>query len=159
MIKGMNVYKTLKERQQGTQFLIDRYLSILIDEGYNPITKQSTAPAETNYILHPDTAFVDALRVAEKNIVAAKSTNRDLRSMLRAVAIASDQLRFSDLPVSMTTRKYIFALLSQIETNAEERSPHRYNKNRSYLMMLFEKLIEMQTLEANLVHGLPNKRP
>jgi len=158
MLKGMNHFTTREARQQGTAAIIERELDRLQNKAYNPITGYSNDQVPTAFIIEPLTPFIEALTKAEKRIQAAASTKRDLRSILHFVTKASEQLRFERLPVSRISRKHIKLLLTQVETTQTFESPHRYNKIRTYLMLLFNELVDLEAVDFNPVKDIAKKK-
>ncbi len=157
VIKRMNQFKTIGERQENTKVIMEQELNRLKNNAYNPITNSSTEIVSPQINISPSTGFIVALTLAEKRISASVSTKRDLRSILRYVSKAAGQLEYSELPISMISRKHIKQLLAQIDsTNGE--SAHRYNKVRSYLMILYKELIELETVEVNPLRDLSKKK-
>jgi len=157
IIKRMNQFKTILERQESTQLIIEQELLKLKNKAFNPITNKNTGIVLPQMEIESSTSFITALTMAEKRISASPSTKRDLRSVLRYVSKAAGQLKYSDLPISIVSRKHIKQILAQIDlTNGE--SAHRYNKIRSYLMMLYKELIELETVEVNPLRDLSKKK-
>ncbi len=74
VIKGMNSFKSLKERQDETRKLIALELELL-HNGYNPFTK-----VETEVIV--PTTLIDALELAHSKLLVAPITHRDVRSAI-----------------------------------------------------------------------------
>jgi hypothetical protein len=137
IIKGMNQFKTISERQADTQLTISNELIKLKERAFNPIKnkdKQLTLPLIN---IDASTSFIIALVMVEKRISASTSTKRDLKSTLKYVTKASIQLGYSELPIGSISRKHMKQLLLQIDMSNGE-SAHRYNKIRSYLMILFK---------------------
>ena len=157
IIKRMNQFKTIQERQESTQLIIEQELSRLKNKAYNPITNKNTEIVLPQIGIEPSTSFITALTLAEKRISVSASTKRDLKSVLRYVSKAADQLKYADLPISIISRKHLKQLLAHIDICNGE-SSHRYNKIRSYLMMLYKELIELETVEVNPLRDLSKRK-
>jgi len=157
IIKGMNQFKTILERQRETLRIIEKELERLKNNAYNPITSKTIRIELPQLDIEPSTTFIIALRLAEERISASTSTKRDLKSVLRFVDSAAIQLRYSQLPISAISRKHIKQLLSHIDICIGE-SSHRYNKIRSYLMMLYKELIELEVVDYNPLRDLSKKK-
>lgn len=157
IIKGMNQFKTIEERQADTKLIIEEEIGRLKNKAYNPITSKNMKVVLSQLDIEPSTSFIAALTMVEKRISASVSTKRDLKSILRYVTTAAIQLRYSDLPINSISRKHLKQLLSHIEICYGE-SAHRYNKIRSYLMMLYKELIELETVEVNPLRDLSKKK-
>jgi integrase len=157
-IKSMNAFKDVLQRQEQTDKIIHAELKKLKDEAYNPITGlYATGQALSNSIKE-STPFFQALTAVEKLLTSSKSTKRDLRSVLKAISTASTQIGIYNNPIGVISRKHIKMLLTQIELNNGEESIHRYNKNRTYLMMLFKELVEIEAVETNPVREISKKQ-
>jgi hypothetical protein len=70
-VKGMNVYKTICQRQESTQELLEITRQML-NEGYNPITKGTIAPTKISSIIHPSTSLIHALPQALSRITVSQ---------------------------------------------------------------------------------------
>lgn len=158
MLKGMNGFKRLSDRQQAVYDIIQQETAKLKEKAYNPITGYSNVQVKVSFDVDTTTPFITALIKAEQRIKATASTKRDLRSVLRFVSTAATQLRFDQLPVGTISRKHIKTLLSQIEATQSAQSAHRFNKIRTYLMMLFKELVELEATEYNPVKDIAKKK-
>jgi integrase len=156
-LKGMNGFKTLLDRQNQTVKILEAELIKLKEEGFNPITGHFMQVALSSTI-KASSPFLQALTDVERLITSSKSTKRDLKSTLGFVALASQQLGLSGMPVCQISRKHIKLLLNQIEANQAAESAHRYNKNRTYLMMLFKELVELEAIDTNPVREISKKQ-
>lgn len=158
IFKGFNKIKDLSTRQTEVRHLIDKELTRLKESAYNPILgKEIGISLDSNYNIEPSTPFIEALNLVAKRIKAAPSTTRDIKSSLKFITTAAIQLRCSDLPINSISRKHIKQLLSQIDIYFGE-SNHRYNKIRSYLMILYKELIELETVEVNPIRDISKKK-
>jgi len=157
ILKGMNQFKMLTTRQSETQLIITRELEKLKNTAFNPITNKDIEVRNIPQDIVPTTPFIIALEEAEKRISGASSTKRDLKSILRFVKISATQLRYSDLPVCNISRKHIKQILSNIDL-FNGISSHRHNKIRSYLMMIYKELIELEVVEVNPIWDLSKKK-
>ncbi len=157
VIKRMNQFNTIQERQTDTRLIIEGEIGRLKNKAYNPITNRNIEIIPTHQEIESSTSFVTALTMAEKRITASVSTKRDLRSALKFVTSAAIQLRYSDLPISMISRKHIKQLLLHIDICYGE-SAYRFNKIRGYLMILYKELIELEKVEVNPLRDLSKKK-
>ena len=155
-VKGMNHLKNLTERQVLTRQLLQEEEQRLKEKGFNPITGKYIDFRQDVFI-EPTTPFVKALAEAEARIKVAKTTQSDFRVILNFVQVAARQLGFATLPIQNISRKHIKLLLAQIDTNQPHESNHRYNKVRSYLMILFNELVEEETIPSNPVREIKKK--
>lgn len=157
VLKGMNQFSSFPERVTKTRELINAELDKLKNKGYNPITaKFISLTVEVSDIV-PSTAFMGALDLASKRLVVAPSTLRDIRSILESVREAAYQLHYTDQPVVSITRKHLKQLLLLINVNMGD-SPYRHNKIRSYLMMIYKELVELEVVDANPVKEISKRK-
>jgi integrase len=148
-IKGMNEYHTLADRQEATRALLENELHILKDRGYNPFTGYLEQPEVQTYEIDPSTPVVPALQAALGKVTAAASTIADLKSVLRGVEQAVEQLRYSRFAISEIRRRHVLAILDRCAANIPRWSAHRYNQYRTYLSILFRKLVHYEAIEFN----------
>ncbi len=157
-IKGMNHFKTLEERREATQFLIDEEIYSLKVDGYNPITKKKNGPEiELSYDIHPDTMLKPAIDMAMKRIEGASSTLSDVKTSAKYFKKSCDQLRYSVLKIGDLKRGHVRNIL---ENQAEQNnySNERYNKVRAYINMIFKELLNADAIEYNLISGIKKKK-
>ncbi len=157
IIKRMNQFKTVSGRQESTKLIIEQELDKLRNKAYNPITKKKGEVILFQSEIEPSCPFISALTLAEKRISASPSSKRDLRSILRFVKEAAIQLGYIEMPISMISRKHLKHLLAHIDLVKGE-SAHRYNKIRSYLMIIYNELIELEVIETNPLKDLSKKK-
>ena len=157
IVKGMNHLKTCSLRSERTTEIISKEARKLCELDYNPITGFAMESDDLIFLIQPHTSFIKALKEVEKETKGAASTKRDLRSIIRYVENAAMKLGLNELPIIMVGRKHIKSILSQIERNYGY-SPHRYNKIRSYLMILFNGLLEVEAVSVNPVHNISKQK-
>lgn len=157
IVKGMNNYKILSERQQKTKEIIEAEYNKLKNKGYNPITGKSLETNSFEININPNTPFLIALGIAKNQFAGASSTKSDIKVMLGQLKTAATQLGYQDKPVKEISRKHLKFLIKQIDFNLGE-SNHRYNKIRSYLMILYNELIELEAVDANPLKDLSKKK-
>ena len=155
--KGMNHFKTLEERQNETVRVLSKEKDKLEIEGYNPLVIKDKTPAIEIATVIETTSFIKALRIVEKNIKGSDSSKRDLKSILGFVSEAASTLNYSDISVSSVSRKHLKQILLLIDEKYGE-SPHRYNKVRSYLMILYNELIELELVDANPLTAIKKRK-
>ena len=152
MVKGMNQFKNLQERQEATKKALAEELDKLVRGVLNPFTKAATNKAAI-VDLGRELLLMDALKLANNKITVSPSTQRDLKYLLIYLEKAVALLGFQNTPISGVTRKTVKILLEQVST-----TPDRYNKNRSYLMILFSELCEEEAIEVNPVRDIKKKK-
>jgi integrase len=145
LIRGMNSFKKLEERQLETTSLIDKEIEKL-NSGYNPCNK------ETEFADAPGT-FLNELKTANANITVADRTKRDLRFFIGQCEKAIKELGYEKMICPETSKKYIKAILEKMSTTSD-----RFNKNRSYLMILLSEMCESETLTANFAKDIRKKK-
>jgi len=157
-IKGMNHFKTLEERREATQLLIDEELYILKVEGYNPITKQKNGPEiQLTYDIDPNTLLKPAIDKARNRIEGADSTMSDLKTSAKYFKKSADQLRYSALRIGDVKRGHIRNILDN-QAKQNNYTNERYNKVRAYMSMIFKELLDADAIEFNLVSGIKKKK-
>jgi len=157
LLKGMNSFNDLKERQSKTQKIIDAELDKLLNRSYNPIKGVEFECGQMLSEITPDAPLMVALRAVEKQISGSVSTKRDLKSILNFVSKAALILGYAELPINSISRKHFKQLLTQVDMTHGE-SAHRYNKIRTYLMMLYKELIELEVVETNPLRDISKKK-
>lgn len=153
VIKGMNSYNTLKERQEATRILLEGEMTLLKQQNYNPITgffeELPDEPIDIDHTISSATGFIRALELAKAGMKKAASTMRDIQTVINGVTPAAAKLGITRLPISKVTRKHIKAILKQCELDNKEWSANRFNTYRTYLKILFGELIEAEATEID----------
>jgi len=157
ILKKINHLKDLAARQGEVRSVIALELCKLKENAYNPIIGRKIDHQLDYFLIEPSTPFIEALNQVEKRIKAAPSTTRDLKSSIRFVTKAAIHLRYDEIPIKLISRKHIKQILSHIDLYFGE-SIYRYNKIRSYLMILYKELIELETVEVNPVRDISKKK-
>jgi integrase len=158
ILKGMNHLKSLKIRQAHTEVLLMLELQKLKEKGFNPITGKFNVITSCVGIIENSTPFITALTIAAGTIQVAEITKRDIDGVIKLVHTAALQLNLSQIPIITISRKHIKVIFAQIEANLGSKSAHRYNKLRSYLMILFNELLEMEATEVNPLKMMSKKK-
>jgi len=151
-VKKMNQFKSLPERQEATKNALLIEMDKLIKEGYNPFIKlQNTY--DTNACINLRTPILNALNSVNEKLEVSTHTKNDLKFTLSIVGEAIKSLGLIDYPISEVSRKTIKMILE-----AASKTPDRFNKNRSYLMILFSELCELELVETNPVRDIKKKK-
>lgn len=154
IVKGLvNQLCTLQKRREGIQILYDEVIRQLTIEGYNPILGKAVAPSRTESDITQDTPFISALKAVKKNVVAGKYTLRDLEDVIKGVEKSAVKLRLDTLPISMVSRKHIKLILSDCGT-----SGHKFNKFRTYLIILFNELLDMEATDQDPLSKIKKRK-
>lgn len=144
-LRGMNEYPDRRQRQNATSCLLENELNLL-RRGFNPITGEIVTAGP---ILDPYTPLLEALRYVESKLKVQPSTVTDIRHTMKCVSASIKKLGLSILTISDTRKKHVKAILEDCSPNA-----YRYNKNRSYLMVLFGELCDLEVMEVNPVREI-----
>lgn len=151
VVKGMNVFSKLKERQVACRGIIELELNKLVKAGYNPITCRFTAPMVAGYEIDPSTNICNALELAFNRKQWEPHTKEDIRSILKYFTEAAEQIRIDNISIYDVRRKHIKAILTQIGQSKNGWSAVNFNKYRGYLHSLFKELVQMEAIELNPV--------
>lgn len=152
MVKRMNAYKTLTERQEATKNCLKEELDRLVKGIVNPFER--VQKAETNMaLLTRDTAITDALNFALQKVSVSEITRRDLKYLVQQIEKALKAFNLQSYPISNTSRKVVKQILENVSN-----TPDRFNKNRSYLMILFSELCEAEAVDNNPVRDIKKKK-
>lgn len=157
-VKGMNHINNLEERREAVRVILENEIYMLKVEGFNPITgTYSGRDNDTIYGIHPNTAFTEAIEAAYSELSLAPKTLKDIGYVKKHLLDAVKKMRYAGLRIADVRRVHIRAVL---DTLAEERgySAKRYNKARSYCLMLFKELLNRDAIEINPVQGIPKKK-
>lgn len=157
-IKGMNGYKSLKERQAATEHLIKEELYLLKVHGYNPISRLTNGPdIHIEHEINPETPICDAIEVARSKIQGAKSTLADLKVTCKAFNKSCRQIRYDAFRVGDIKRIHIKHILEN-QAKQNNYSNKRFNKIRSYIMMVFKELVQADAIDFNPIKDIPKKK-
>ena len=155
---GINTFKTLAERRRAVSIVMEEHKYLLEHLGYNPILKKCISPVRTEYEVDPNTRFIDALKSAAGKLKLVDSTKSDLNSIIRGVEKAATDLRFTTLPISQIRRKHIKSILEHIGNTNPKFSANRFNKYRSYLLMLFKELEELEATDVDPITKISKQK-
>jgi site-specific recombinase XerC len=156
VLKGMKKIGLLSDRQEIAKRLIAQE-KLKLQSGYNPITGRTVLEGAIKFEVEPFTPFIEALNLTAKRLTVSPSTKRDIRNTISLISRAANQLGYSEVPVTAIGRKHLKQLLLHVDlTNGE--SAHRYNRLRSYLMILYKEMIEMEVVEVNLLRDISKKK-
>lgn len=165
-IKGMNRFKSLPDRQEITQSLLDQEMSMLT-AGWNPVAKQYIAPAEQRFVADIDakTPFIEALRLAEPRVETVDEVHDDMKSIINAVEKASKLLydkahhkAYKDLPIELINSKHLIFIMEQCQKDNDKLSDKRHNKYLAYLSMIFNKLKSLKAIVLNPAENVDRKK-
>ncbi len=153
IIKGMNCFKKLGERRDATKGLLESELSLLKEKGYNPITNSLVTPRRDDYEISPNMPFLEALEAARIRMAGETTTLNDVKFILNGFKETATLLRLNLIPIGEISRRHILQVLDY-RTKKNLMGPERFNKYKSYLSMLFNELIQVETIEENPMRGI-----
>lgn len=155
---GVNAFRTADERREAIQFLYDELLHLLVNEGFNPLTGQKYKLPENSSGIEKYMQWVPALKAVAESVKLEKSTQRDLASCIKSIEEAAKSHSFERIPICGITRRYIkIAMETAAKVNGEV-SAHKFNKLRSYLMILFKELVELEVIDGNPVRDISKRK-
>lgn len=152
MVKGMNHFKQLSQRQEATKTALSQELDKLLNQAFNPFIKLNKSIV-CSPAISPETNISEALQFVYKKIQVSERTLVDIKYVLRSVDKAIGLLGLNNYPISQVTRKTVKLILENASCSAD-----RFNKNRSYLMILFSELCEMELVETNPVRDIKKRK-
>lgn len=155
-VRGMNDFKTLKDRRTITRGLIEQKINACLD-GYNHFTKSFIGEDEFDYEIEPNTGFIKALWKALTLLNCCKGTKSGVKTTIRHIEKSAKQLRLHERPISEIQRRNVKACLDLVEKKSKKESNYRYNKNRAHLHMLFKILVEYETIDTNIIRDISKR--
>jgi site-specific recombinase XerC len=158
LVRGMNEFKNLPDRRLATKALIDDIVNDHLHEGFNPITKTFFKAEQIDYEINPRTKFIDALQAVMNLKFKDSNLFLDFKSVLKYTKEASEKLRFDSMPISDIKRRHLRILLDFLGTIKKNWTANNYNHYRKYLSILFNQLVEMETLEYNPLEKITKKK-
>lgn len=162
-VMGMNREKNYKNRVELTKELIQQEEKKLFVYGYNPISKLYLRPPVETSQSHPsivpteDMGLTQALQYAFTLLDVDHKTLLCVRSCLKYVYMCIQELRFQLIPVRQIQKKHIKLLMNHCKEK-RQLSSRSWNAYRSYLMMLFDALEEMEIVDFDPVKTLKKKK-
>lgn len=157
LIRGMNEYKDLKEKQHVTQCLLNDEIDTL-KSGYNPNRKEIVGANNQPFDVLPHTPLKDALNIALQKIKVGVNTRKDISRTLVHIQKAIKQLHFDSLPIEKFERKHAALTLEKCESNNPRFTNTTYNNYRKYISILCTPLITFQALKYNPIDKFLPKR-
>lgn len=151
VIKGANRLTTLSEKQDHIREVITYETELLVDKGYNHITKQFTATHIGGVLGH--TPFIPALEACyEKLDIECKD---NVKSALKYIKPAIISLQYDRLKISDVTLLHVSQVLNKA---CQTKSACTYNHYRTYLSVLFKQLVKEFAVLRNPVRDLEKKK-
>lgn len=159
IIKGMNDYKELTDRQIATQSLYDNEIEKL-EGGYNPrtgalpINQETQTDEVSKFVMAPDTPFIAALRRVIHESHYSSEVKIDLRSVLKYTGFAALKLKIESKPINTIKKREIRAILKVLPEIKEKWSNRTHNYYKAHLSMIFKYLFNEDVIEYNPVDGI-----
>lgn len=156
---GINRYKTLEERRYAVKVLMEQEIRLIEKEGYNPFTN-TTSNADNNqsdYIIDPQCGLVESLRLANERLKVSAYTQADLKTVLNGFGIAAQKANLDKKPIAEIERRHIVIILDEAARSLKNWSDEKFNKYRANIMMIFNELVNIQTIAINPVTAIKKK--
>ena len=154
---GINLLKTVGERKYVLQKLIEE-LEMLFNQGYNPITRngqQIIKAIDTNPgLTDTSTPFISALRISLDNSSLVKETKDDIKSVLKHLEKAANELGYINISIGDLQIKHIKLCLDHLHKTIPTFSEKRFNKSKAYISGLFKYLIEIGAAYGNMAKAI-----
>lgn len=165
IIKGMNRFSTLHEKQNFVREAIENEKELLLKKGMNEISK--TYLPDTGEI-SPHTTFITALEYSLKTHHGDPDTKIDIRCSLKYITQAAKTLGYDRLPIGEVRKKHIKFILDEMAniktyTNKKGKevpkvwNDRMFNHTRANLSLLFGPLVEIDAVELNPVAGIKKR--
>jgi integrase len=97
--------------------------------------------------------FVEALKYAFSKITIADSTRKDILLSLKSFEKTIIELGLNHFNAEEISRKYIRLILDN-----SSKTDYRFNKNRSYMMILLSTLCELEIISTNFVRDIKKRK-
>ncbi len=149
-IKGMNSFLGLEDRQNETRRLLSHELGRL-KAGYNPFYKSDSHSLRESS--NGELTLIKGLKLALNGASVSETTKRDLKYAVTLFERAINFYSWQHLRLKDVSRRHIKSMLE----NASK-SNDRFNKNRSYLMILLNVLLEEEVIDYNFARDIKKKK-
>jgi integrase len=158
VIKGMNEFDWLEDRQEAVRMLIETELKQLKDRGYNPIAHIHALPIVTETAILPETPFMEAMYKAFENGNYIGSTKSDIKGVLNYIGQAARILQYDYLPIGDFRTLHLLPLMEQCGRMKQKWTNNTYNVYLKYLSMLFSYILQYGAMEYNPARNLKKKK-
>lgn len=164
VVKGMNSQHTLTGKRAFTADLLKQEIDLIVNQGYNPITRQFMAPIIElpTPEISPELPFDEAMDKAlekKKPKVDYESTYNNLKSVWKYVKQAACYLRYNTISIGNIRRAHVRAIFEQLAAiKGDKWTDNNHNHYLAHLSMLFEELIEWEAMEYNPIDKLKQKK-
>lgn len=159
LIKGMNDFKTVAERQVMIRSIMEDELNSLINLGFNPFTGECSVPERKKPVnpseITPDTPLIEALTKAKDEIKVGPKVKMDLKSVLKYFKKAAEILCKDEIPIGQVKSRDLRLILNACEKVKEADnkvwSDNQFNHYRAHISMLFSLLSDDEIIDYNPV--------
>lgn len=151
IVKRMNRFKKRSERVFITKKLIEAELNLLQLQGYNPITERFMVPLATPGEIDPTTPFIAALNQVKEKVKVSHNTKIDIKSAVKYIELSAINLEYDRIPIGDIKRKHLRLILDNCRRVKKYWSSHLFNHYRTYLIILFNELLELEAVDSNPV--------
>lgn len=149
IVKGMNKYRTLKDRRDSTILLLEVELSEL-HNGWNPITKLHMTNEESESgRLGPQTPFIDAFYIVLEKLDITAKHRKQVNWLIIRLEKAAVKLKYRQLSIDELTRRQLKEVFEYCKMPA-----NYYNHAKRYISSLFSELIEYECCDVNLARDM-----
>lgn len=157
IIKGMNVFQSLAERQEAVKVLMDVEINELKNLGFNPIAAKRSAPIDVPLPISPETPFTEALYMSFSKANYNSHTRSHIRSVLKYVAQAASLLHIDVLSIKEVKPSHLLLVLEQCGRLKSTCTNNTYNTYIKYLCILFSNILQYRAIEFNPARDLKKK--
>lgn len=150
-LMGMNREKNHSSRVKLTIQLLKEEELKLQKYGYNPISKTYliSPPSQENLVPNKESlSFIEALNLAYNQLKIEHATLLNVKSCLKYVKASAEKIGFTNIPIDQIRRRHLKLLMNECNSS-RNLSPRNWNAYRSYLMMLFVQLDELEMVDHN----------
>ncbi len=153
--KAFNNVSSLHEKQS----LIEAWLKRETQElfcGNNKI--QNKRVTDSKVEITSSSSFITALQYALGKVKVVDQTMRDLKTCLKYVTMASDNLEYHSLTITDIKRKHIKNLLETCSKLKSYWSANSYNVYKKHLSILYKILVEEDIVETNILRDVHKQK-
>ena len=173
VIKGMNDYTTLKEKQDAVEALMEEELYEIKIKGFNKITGLYSEVKEDEISVH--TPFLDALNFSFRKLKVETNTRIDIKSTLKYLSMGIIAMGYHRLTLEQITKKHIAFIMEktgELKTldherrkKAGEKLRHQpwsnntfnaYRKNFGILYSYFSD--DLEIIDSNIIHSIDREK-
>jgi site-specific recombinase XerD len=154
-IRLMNEFKTIGERKEATQNLINDEIQML-KTGWNPFYKKVIGQRrEEKYEIEPNTLFIDALKKVLKRKTLEPSYYKHFENyIIPNMRKAAVHLGYDFFLISEVKRKHIIYMLDHLRETNKDFTDNTFNRFRTDLKILFKELLKIEAVDTNPINDI-----